>query len=74
MSSTYLRTSTCRPALCKVRIKNACSKSTARPHPGGSPQCKGRKSTGTLHGGTHRALNEDAPIATVHIQGTVKRI
>eukprot|EP00971_Amphidinium_carterae_P181376 3598286-Amphidinium_carterae.1 len=38
MSSTYLRTSTCRPALCNVRIKNACRRSTARPHPGGSPQ------------------------------------
>eukprot|EP00971_Amphidinium_carterae_P140725 2788719-Amphidinium_carterae.1 len=38
MSSTYLRTSTCRPALCKVRIIKACRRSTASPHPGANPQ------------------------------------
>eukprot|EP00971_Amphidinium_carterae_P063654 1259629-Amphidinium_carterae.1 len=43
MSSTYLRTSTCLPALCKVRIRNACRRSTARPQPGGSPQGIERK-------------------------------
>eukprot|EP00971_Amphidinium_carterae_P261198 5181791-Amphidinium_carterae.1 len=34
----------------------------------------GRKYTGTLHGFTHRALYEDAPAATVHVQSTVKGI
>eukprot|EP00971_Amphidinium_carterae_P277621 5510224-Amphidinium_carterae.1 len=33
MSSTYLRTSTCLLALCKLRIRKACSRSTASPHP-----------------------------------------
>eukprot|EP00971_Amphidinium_carterae_P103136 2041567-Amphidinium_carterae.1 len=34
----------------------------------------GRKSTGTAHSFAHRALYEDAPVAAVHVQGTVKRI
>eukprot|EP00971_Amphidinium_carterae_P118057 2338958-Amphidinium_carterae.1 len=34
----------------------------------------GRQSTGAFHGGAHRALYQDAPVATVHVQSTVKRI
>eukprot|EP00971_Amphidinium_carterae_P344505 6484941-Amphidinium_carterae.2 len=41
ISSTYLRTSTCLPVRHRVRtrkLRKACKRSTARPHPGGRPQ------------------------------------
>eukprot|EP00971_Amphidinium_carterae_P043043 846340-Amphidinium_carterae.1 len=34
----------------------------------------GRKSTGGLHCSAHRALDQNAPVAAVHVQGTVKRV
>eukprot|EP00971_Amphidinium_carterae_P223093 4426760-Amphidinium_carterae.1 len=68
MSSTYLRTSTCLPALCKVRMRNACRRSTARPRPGGRPQVL---CTAPL---TAPCMNKDASFPTVHVQRTVKGI
>eukprot|EP00971_Amphidinium_carterae_P276050 5477964-Amphidinium_carterae.1 len=66
ISSTYLRTSTCRPALRGVLTRKACSKSTASPQPQGKPH---------VHRLTNSAsLNKDATLTAVHVERNVQGI